>query len=114
MRSLLLSGENRRGLESPCLAEGGALIVEEEKSFIAAIVELGNVNGAADEAAEIIVVEYGLFAAQSTLPPGISIEVVILKVFEKLAMKSVPAGARNHFHKAAGNAAVLSRKSVRD
>ncbi len=91
------------------MAEAATFIVEKEESLISPIVELGNVDGPADKTSEIVVVEYGLFTAQSILPPGISIEVVIFKVFKKLAMKSVSARARNHFHEAAGNAAVLSR-----
>src|SRR5581483_238234 len=72
------------------------LIIDEEEQFVL-------LNGPADSAAHLILVQHLPYAATITIvKKGVGVEIRIAEEFPHVAMELIAAGARDHVHVGAG------------
>ena len=86
------------------------LLSNQEEELLAVLVEVtGNIEGAVQVPAELVVVEALPLGARIIASPGVGVQRGVAEVLEGAAVEVARAALGNHADLAAGSAAVLSR-----
>src|SRR6185312_393814 len=102
---------DRRGPRGTA-AHALALFAQEEESPVLSVVHSGNINGAADGAAELVALERGQLGAVAVVGSSIGIERAVAQVAVGRSVYRVRAALGGDVNRAAAGAAVLRGQGV--